>query len=163
MIGTPAYVSPEQAAGGEAGPQSDLYAVGCVLTEMLTGSPPFDAETPVAVLYRHIHDPAPVPSRSRPEISTDLDVAVLHLLAKDPAHRPPGAAAARAELLAAAPEPAGDTRGAGVTHEGPARPTLPPQTIVVEPDHASAYDARTPAHDVGRRGSPRSRWCSWRR
>ena len=140
VIGTPAYVSPEQAAGGEAGPQSDLYAVGCVLTEMLTGSPPFEAETPVAVLYRHIHDPAPVPSRSRSEISTDLDVAVLHLLAKDPSHRPSGAAAARAELLAAAPEPAGDTQVLATPTKVLPVAALQPQTIVVQPDHVSAYD-----------------------
>ena len=140
VIGTPAYVSPEQAAGGEAGPQSDLYAVGCVLTEMLTGSPPFAAETPVAVLYRHIHDPAPVPSRSRPEVSSDLDLAVLHLLAKDPALRPPGAAAARAELLASAPAQPGDTRVLPTATRVMPVTALAPETIVVEPDHVSAYD-----------------------
>ena len=165
VIGTPAYVSPEQAAGGEAGPGSDLYAVGCVLTEMLTGSPPFAAETPVAVLYRHIHDPAPAPSASRPDVTPDLDRVVLHLLAKDPADRPPGAAAARAELLAAAPAQPGDTRVLGApTKVLPVAP-LVPQTIVVEPDHVSAYDV--PADEVtdpgvrkGARGSPRRSSCS---
>ena len=110
VIGTPAYVSPEQAAGGDAGPQSDLYAVGCVLTEMLTGSPPFAAETPVAVLYRHIHDAPPVPSSSRPEVTDDVDLVVLHLLAKDPADRPSDAAEARRELLSVAPPMPADTR-----------------------------------------------------
>ena len=144
VIGTPAYVSPEQAAGGEAGPQSDLYAVGCVLTEMLTGSPPFAAETPVAVLYRHIHDPAPVPSRTRPEVTSDLDLAVLHLLAKDPALRPSGAAAARAELLAAAPAAQGDTRVLPTATKVLPVAALAPQTIVVEPDHVSAYALADP-------------------
>jgi serine/threonine-protein kinase len=102
VIGTPDYLSPEQAAGGAAGPQSDLYAVGCVLAEMLTGSPPFPAETPVSVLYRHINDAPPVPSATRPEIPADVDAVVLHLLAKDPAHRPSGAAEARRELSSVA-------------------------------------------------------------
>ena len=140
VIGTPAYVSPEQAAGGEAGPASDLYAVGCVLNEMLTGSPPFAAETPVAVLYRHIHDPAPAPSVRRPEVSADLDRVVLHLLEKDPADRPGGAAAARAELLGASPAEPGDTRVLGTATKVLPVAALEPQTIVVEPDHGSAYE-----------------------
>ncbi len=111
VIGTAAYLSPEQAAGGPATQQSDLYSVGCVLLEMLTASPPFTAETPVALLYQHIHDTPPVPSSTRPEIDNDLDAVVLHLLAKDPADRPATAADAHQELLAVMPgSPVADTR-----------------------------------------------------
>jgi tRNA A-37 threonylcarbamoyl transferase component Bud32 len=101
VIGTAAYLSPEQAAGQPADPRSDLYSVGCVLEEMLTGSPPFAAETPVALLHQHIHEEPRPPSTRRPEVSAALDAVVLHLLAKDPAHRPESAAEARRELLAA--------------------------------------------------------------
>lgn len=100
VIGTAAYLSPEQAAGEPAGPRSDLYSLGCALDEMLTGAPPFTAETPVALLHRHVHDEPQPPSARRPEVGAALDAVVLHLLAKDPADRPAGAAEARRELLA---------------------------------------------------------------
>lgn len=103
VIGTAAYLSPEQAAGEPAGSPSDLYSLGCVLDEMLTGSPPFAAETPVALLHRHVHDDPAAPSARRPEVSDALDAAVLHLLAKDPAARPATADEARRELLASLP------------------------------------------------------------
>ena len=101
VLGTAAYLSPEQASGGPAGPQGDLYSLGCVLFEMLTGAPPFAGDSPVGVAYRHVHeDPGP-PSARRPGLSPPLDEITTRLLAKDPAGRPPGAAAARAALLAA--------------------------------------------------------------
>jgi serine/threonine-protein kinase len=100
-MGTPAYLSPEQAAGHAAGPRSDLYSLGCVLVEMLTGAPPFSADSPLGVLYQHVNDlPAP-PSATRPQVPPTLDDVALRLLAKDPADRPASAARARHELLAA--------------------------------------------------------------
>src|SRR5579859_231237 len=56
VLGTAAYLSPEQASGRPAGPQADLYALGCVLFEMLTGAPPSTADTPVGLAYRQVHD-----------------------------------------------------------------------------------------------------------
>jgi eukaryotic-like serine/threonine-protein kinase len=109
VVGTAAYVSPEQASAGPAGPQSDLYALGCVLTEMLTGAPPFSADTPVALLYRHVNDTPPPPSARRAEVGPALDAVVGRLLDKDPARRPATAAQARLELLAAL-TPLGVTR-----------------------------------------------------
>jgi serine/threonine protein kinase len=100
VLGTAAYLSPEQAAGHPAGPQSDLYSLGCVLFEMLTGSPPFTAESQLALAYRQEHDnPAP-PSARRPGLLASLDQVTARLLAKEPAARPASAAAARAGLLA---------------------------------------------------------------
>jgi eukaryotic-like serine/threonine-protein kinase len=101
MLGTAAYLSPEQASGGPAGPQADLYALGCVLFEMLTGAPPFSADTPVGLAYRQVHDDPGPPSARRPGLPAELDQITGALLAKDPAARPPGAAAARAALLSA--------------------------------------------------------------
>jgi serine/threonine-protein kinase len=101
VLGTAAYLSPEQASGGAAGPQSDLYSLGCVLFEMITGAPPFTADSAVGLAYRHVHeDPGP-PSARRPGVPAELDWIIGRLLAKDPSARPPGAAAARAGLLAA--------------------------------------------------------------
>jgi hypothetical protein len=101
VLGTAAYLPPEQASGRPAGPQSDLYSLGCVLFEMLTGSPPFTADSAVGLAYRHVHDDPGPPSARRPGVPAQLDWITAQLLAKDPAARPPSAAAARAGLLAA--------------------------------------------------------------
>jgi serine/threonine-protein kinase len=103
VLGTAAYLSPELASGAQAGPQADLYSLGCVLFEMLTGEPPFAADSAVGLAYRHVHDDPGPPSARRPGLPPRLDWIVGRLLAKDPAARPPGAAAARADLLAAQP------------------------------------------------------------
>ena len=101
LIGTAEYLSPEQGAGQPAGPPADLYAVGCVLYEMLTGTPPFTADSPAGLVYRHVHDQPVPPSARRQGLPPQVDGLVLRLLAKDPAARPGTAAAARAALLAA--------------------------------------------------------------
>ena len=81
-LGTPDYAAPEQIAGGEVGPASDVYALGCVLFATLTGRPPFERETAVAVAYAQIHDPPP-----RTGVSGALDDVVARALAKDPERR----------------------------------------------------------------------------
>ena len=101
ILGTAAYLSPEQSAGYPAGPQSDLYSLGCVLFEMLAGTPPFTAESPVGVAYRQVHDDPGPPSARRPGLSPSLDAITARLLAKNPNDRPMSAAAARTGLLAA--------------------------------------------------------------
>jgi len=101
VLGTVGYLSPEQASGDLAGPQSDLYSLGCVLFEMLTGEPPFTADSAVGLAHRHVHDDPGPPSARQPWVPVQLDGITIRLLAKDPAARPAGAAAARAGLLAA--------------------------------------------------------------
>jgi serine/threonine protein kinase len=101
VLGTAAYLSPEQASGQQAGPQADLYALGCVLFEMLAGTPPFTADSEVGVAYRQVHDDPGPPSARRPGLPAQLDWITSRLMAKNPADRPPGAAAARAGLFAA--------------------------------------------------------------
>src|SRR5215472_4548823 len=96
-LGTVAYLSPEQASGGPAGPLSDLYALGCVLFEMLTGEPPFTADSAVGLAYRHVHDEPGPPSARQSGVPARLDRITARLLAKDPAARP-ASAAARADL-----------------------------------------------------------------
>ncbi|MFE3108118.1 protein kinase [Kitasatospora indigofera] len=108
VLGTAAYLSPEQATAAAVDGRSDLYAVGCVMTEMLTGEPPFTADTPVAIAFKQVSEQPLPPSARRPGTPPALDAAVLRLLAKNPGDRPHDAAAARAELLAAVPaRPAG--------------------------------------------------------
>jgi eukaryotic-like serine/threonine-protein kinase len=69
VLGTAAYLSPEQASGRPAGPQADLYSLGCVLFEMLTGAPPFSADSAVGLAYRHVHDDPGPPSARRPGLA----------------------------------------------------------------------------------------------
>lgn len=86
-LGTAAYFSPEQARGEGARVQSDLYSVGATLYEMLTGRPPFDADTDVGIAYKHINEPPVPPRRLNPAIPPQLEAIILHALAKTPAQR----------------------------------------------------------------------------
>ncbi|MFJ8040574.1 protein kinase [Kitasatospora sp. NPDC096147] len=103
VLGTASYLSPEQATASPLDGRSDLYSVGCVLTEMLTGAPPFGGDNSVAIAYQHVGTQPTPPSYRRPGLTPALDAVVLRLLAKNPADRPADAATARAELLAAVP------------------------------------------------------------
>jgi eukaryotic-like serine/threonine-protein kinase len=120
VLGTAAYLSPEQASGQPASPRSDLYSLGCVLFEMLTGRPPFTADSAVGLAYRQVHDDPGPPSAWRSGLPPRLDHITARLLAKDPAARPPDAAAARAGLLAVY-NPAGNG-GTAVLDPPPAAP-----------------------------------------
>ena len=98
VLGTAAYMSPEQAQGKTVGPASDLYSLGVVVYEMLTGALPFEAENPVAVSLKHINEPAPSPREANPEVPEALDAITLRLLAKNPEDRYPSAAALADDL-----------------------------------------------------------------
>jgi hypothetical protein len=98
VLGTANYLSPEQARGERLGPESDVYALGCVLFELLTGTPPFVADSHVAVAYRHVHDEPVSPSSLRPEVPAAVDAIVLRCLAKWPAGRYPTASDLEVDL-----------------------------------------------------------------
>jgi len=102
VIGTPAYMSPEQATGGAVDPRSDLYALGCVLYEMLAGEPPFGGPSAQAIIARHAHERPPSLTIVRPDIPPGVVAVVEQALAKIPADRYRTAEAMR-DALAAAP------------------------------------------------------------
>ncbi|MEV4614420.1 serine/threonine-protein kinase [Kitasatospora sp. NPDC049258] len=105
-IGSPAYMAPEQALAAGADPRSDLYALGCLLHEMLCGQTPFPAPTALGVLRRHVDDP-PVPLRElRPDVPAGLEALVLDLLAKRPDDRPADVRQVVLRLLPLLPGPA---------------------------------------------------------
>ncbi|MFB6842715.1 protein kinase [Streptomyces sp. NPDC056361] len=121
QIGSPAYMAPEQAMGGAVGPSTDLYALGVLLHELLSGNVPFAGSTALGVLHRHLYEP-PVPIRRiRPEVPEALEALVLHLLAKDPQARPSGAHEVYEHLLPLLP-----ARGAPTGPMDPTRPFLRP-------------------------------------
>jgi eukaryotic-like serine/threonine-protein kinase len=87
IIGTAQYLSPEQARGAPVDESSDLYSTGILLYELLTGTVPFNGETPVEVAMKHLSQVPEPPSRLRPEVPHDLDLVVIRALAKEPADR----------------------------------------------------------------------------
>ena len=99
VIGTAQYLSPEQARGDAVDARSDVYSLGCVLYEMLTGEPPFVGDSPVAVAYQHVREDPVSPSQRYEGISADLDAVVLKALAKNPENRYQTAAEMRSDLV----------------------------------------------------------------
>src|SRR5207302_1450693 len=87
IIGTAQYLSPEQAQGSPVTPASDLYSVGIVLYELLTGTVPFAGESPVELAMKHLSKVPEPPSHIRPEVPRDLDFVVMRALAKAPSER----------------------------------------------------------------------------
>ncbi|WP_405139787.1 serine/threonine protein kinase [Sphaerisporangium sp. NBC_01403] len=88
IVGTGSYLAPERALGRDAGPASDMYALGCVLYELLAGHPPFRADTLPALLYQHVQLAPVPPSRLRPDVPPALEDLLLSLLEKEPGARP---------------------------------------------------------------------------
>jgi eukaryotic-like serine/threonine-protein kinase len=98
VLGTPAYMSPEQGWGAPLDGRADVYALGCVLYEMLAGTPPFTGSTSQAIFARHAAGQVPSLATVRPDVGSGLERVVLRALAKAPANRYPSAAAFEAAL-----------------------------------------------------------------
>jgi eukaryotic-like serine/threonine-protein kinase len=156
VLGTAAYLSPEQAQGGPVDARSDLYSLGCVLYELVTGAPPFGSgadSSPVAVATRHLHQPPEPPSAHNPQVDASLDAVVLTALAKDPARRYQSASELQAALERVL---AGDAVAAGPGRPGAA--AVPTEPLPGLPARTGVLAATTgPAvRDAGRRpGWPR--------
>ena len=155
IVGTAQYLSPEQARGGEVDPRSDLYSLGVVLYELLTGKTPFDGETPVEIAMKHLSNAPKPPSKLRPDVTPELDKVVLRALAKNPDDRyqsademeadlervargaPVSAATAATQVLPAAAAVAADPTSATMIAppSAPAR-VVPPPPVVTEEEYA---------------------------
>jgi len=87
VIGTAQYLSPEQATGESADLRSDIYSVGCLLFELLTGRPPFIGDTPIAIAYQHVSAHLPIASEINPELDSSIDTVLAISMAKNPLDR----------------------------------------------------------------------------
>lgn len=87
MVGTPAYMAPEQGLGEAGDERSDIYSLGVILFQLLTGRLPYDADTPLAIILKHLNDPLPNPCQLNPEISEEMSNVIRKALAKEPEDR----------------------------------------------------------------------------
>ena len=139
-FGTPEYLAPEQIRGEAVDGRSDVYALGCVLYEMLAGRPPFTGD-PVAVVYRHLEEEPAPPSALNPSVPTTVDAVVMRCLAKDPSQRYRSAGELEAEL----------GRLAGPAPE-PGTPRTPTDTAAVTQDLNGPPTSVIPSIPVDRAG-----------
>ena len=125
LIGTAAYLAPEQVSRGTADARTDVYAAGIMLFEMLTGAQPHTADTPLAVAYKHVNEVVPTPSRFAPGITPSLDALVTRATSRDPDLRPVDAG----QFLRAASEVR-----RSLPPGGPAAPAIPGTSLPVSAD-----------------------------
>lgn len=123
LLGTAKYLAPEQVHGDDVDPRADLYALGVVLFEVLTGRAPFQADTDAATALARLHQEPPRPSRFQPDVPNDLDVIVHRLLQRDPNDRFRDAADLRAALSGVRPET-----------------SLPDSTLILDHPEDEEYD-----------------------
>ncbi|MCW2549861.1 MAG: protein kinase [Mycobacterium sp.] len=164
LLGTVAYLAPEQVARGVADARADVYACGIMLFELLTGKPPFQGPTPLQVAYQHLNEDVPAPSSLVPDVPKAVDRLVADATSRDPAGRPHDATAmlfrTRAVLDRIAPN--GSSNGAGIAHNVTA-----PLEIDLDSAEAAALEmvrnrrpasgARPPARVVPAEAPPFSR------
>jgi hypothetical protein len=156
VLGSTAYLSPEQAGGQPIDERADLYSLGCVLYEMLTGHVPFRADTPIATMYRHVNEDAPPPSTIAP-VQPELEDVVLRCLEKDPKRRFASAAELEAALLAVPLAQGGDTMRLETAAAAETQPVAPVGAVGAEVDADGAKTEPVPAAAGGGGGGLRSR------
>lgn len=168
LMGTAAYLAPEQIEKGVADARSDVYAAGIMFYELLTGGQPHTGETPIAIAYQHVNEDVPRPSHFLPGLSPDVDALVTKATERDPRYRPGNAGQYLAkvlEVLSTLPEspsgaqermaPVAPTGAAGVTMTAPqliaggAGPGTENATMVVDMDAAADYDDYGPDDEGG--------------
>jgi serine/threonine protein kinase/beta-lactam-binding protein with PASTA domain len=150
IMGTAQYLSPEQAQGHAVSAQSDIYSVGIILYEMLTGRVPFEGESAVTIALKQVSEPPVPPSQLNPAVSPGLEAAVMRALAKDPAQRYADADAFIAALQS------GEVPATDMTAIAAAPPPPPPPPRVIEPLPAAVPPpAQPPEEEEG------SRWWWW--
>src|SRR5213078_749828 len=169
IIGTAQYLSPEQARGSPVDQTSDLYSVGVVLFEMLTGQVPFTGDTPLEIAMKHLSEVPKPPSDLRPEVPHDLDLVVLRALGKDPADRYESAEEMSADLkrvLDGLPVGEETANAATAVLAGSGVLAAAPTSVITRPTDVTRArpappGATPPAGYYGYEGPPRRRRPIW--
>jgi eukaryotic-like serine/threonine-protein kinase len=154
IYGSAPYMAPEQARGEDVDHRVDIYALGCVLHEMLTGRPPFAGDQPLAIVSQHLHEDPPAPTRSRPDLPAAFDDVVLRCLAKDPQDRYPDAGALLDDLEGAADHA---TRRIGSATTAAAGAGVAGHGDVPAGDRQPEAEGSQGEHAAGEQRAPRSR------
>ncbi len=163
ILGTVAYLAPEQVATGAADARSDVYSAGVLAYELLTGAPPYTGDTAISVAYRHVHDDVPPPSSRAADVPPELDDLIVRATRRDPAVRPVDAGAFLAALcrvvdrarITPAPPPVPPARPEP-DDAGRATTTAAPQRLAGHP-RAAAEPGRCPGRRPPGRRSARPR------
>ncbi|MEA3341830.1 MAG: serine/threonine-protein kinase, partial [Chloroflexota bacterium] len=164
MVGTPAYMAPEQGMGQAGDERADIYSLGVVLYQLATGRLPFDAETPMGVVLKHINEPLPPPTTVAPNLSPGIEAVIEHALTKSPEDRYQTAKELAADLKRAmagqpveqiTPEPA-TTSGAFATSVAARAPGQAKRWERATLPSAPAYPTPTDYSD-----RPKRRWGAW--
>ena len=164
VIGTAQYLSPEQARGEVVDTRSDLYSTGCLLYELLTGRPPFEGDSAVAVAYQHVSEAPQPPSVVAPDVPESLDRIVLKALAKDREERYSTAAEFRADLEAAARNGEVSAPAIGAMAAAAANPAAPTQVLgaeappATEPEQAPLEEMESAEEEEGGRSNKALVW-----
>jgi len=157
FLGTAEYASAEQASGGDIDARSDIYALGCILFELLTGHVPFNGSNPFAILSKHINEPVPSIKYTRPELSPAIEFVVKKALAKNPKDRYQNAIEMAADLQAAI-SPAlatpgkvwlgGDANNTDLTVAERSGQPVAPQGVMQVQQPAGAFPPTSPARPI---------------
>jgi beta-lactam-binding protein with PASTA domain/predicted Ser/Thr protein kinase len=168
IIGTAQYLSPEQARGSPVDQTSDLYSVGVVLFELLTGQVPFTGDTPLEIAMKHLSEVPKPPSELRPDVPHDLDLVVLRALAKDPSERYATAEEMDADLervLNGLPVGSETADAATAVLSGSGVIAAAPTSVITRPTEVApgrpAPPSGPPAGYYGYEGPPRRRRPVW--
>jgi tetratricopeptide (TPR) repeat protein len=155
VIGTPLYLSPEQAEGGssQTDGRSDLYSLGCVMFELLTGRPPFEGSKAMALIIAHLSAPVPEVRSLRPEVPQELEALIHRMMAKNPTDRP-GTAAALLESLRQLGAPSAPEAATRVVNPTPAPPTRAPE---IPADALKFYEKSRAIYRTAMQGGPGAR------
>ncbi len=174
VMGTATYFSPEQAQGLGVDGRSDVYALGVVLYEMVTGRPPFSADTPVAIAYKHVSEAALSPREVEPRVPAALDAIIMRAIAKHPGERYPTAEDFRSDLqrylqgapvmaeaaLLGATQAMGTVGGLGATQALTPNPTMAMSALTAT-TALGTTEIRQSSEVAGGPAMPKRRWAGW--